>query len=103
MLSDHATVHELNRDFLSHDYETDVLSFPLSDNPDTSVVDGEVYVDLDTAHERCSEFGVTFKAETYRYVVHGLLHLLGYEDDTPALKNEMRQKEDFYLAGFIES
>ncbi len=103
MLSDHATVHALNREFLSHDYETDVLSFPMNDEPDPSVVDGEVYVDLDTAHERCSEFGTTFKAETYRYVVHGLLHLLGYEDESPALKKEMRKKEDLYLAGFIKS
>ncbi len=101
VLSDHATVHDLNRTYLAHDYETDVLSFPLSD--DLSLVEGEIYVDLDTAHERCAEFGATFELETYRYIVHGLLHLLGYTDETPDLKAGMKMKEDLYLSSVIKS
>ena len=103
VLSDHPTVLALNRTYLSHDYETDVLSFPLNEAPDSAVVDGEIYVDLDTAYERCSEFGVTFETEAYRYIVHGLLHLLGYTDETPAHKAGMKRKEDFYLAGVTKS
>ena len=102
VLSDHATVLELNKTYLSHDYITDVLSFPLND-PDGTAVDGEIYVDLDTALERHAEFGVTFQAEACRYIVHGLLHLLGYDDGTPAEKNTMRMKEDQYLEHVIKS
>jgi len=107
VLSDHATVHRLNRDYLSHDYETDVLSFSLQD-PDaasasddseaTPVVDGEVYVDLDTAAERCAEFNATFEEEALRYVLHGVLHLVGYDDATPEQRMHMRRLEDRYLA-----
>lgn len=98
ILTDHATVLDLNRTYLAHDYLTDVLSFPLGDDEDEAV-DGEVYVDLDTALERHGDFSVTFEEEAYRYVVHGLLHLIGYTDDTPAARQTMQRLEDKYLAG----
>lgn len=105
VLSDHATVRRLNREYLDHDYDTDVLSFSLRGGPDASadeasdgsVVDGEVYVDLDTAAERCAEFDATFEAEAQRYAVHGVLHLLGYDDATPEGQSTMRALEDRYL------
>lgn len=97
VLGDHATVLDLNKTYLSHDYITDVLSFPLNDT-DGTAVDGEIYVDLDTARERHAEFDVTFEAEACRYIVHGLLHLLGYRDATPAEKSTMKMKEDQYLS-----
>ncbi len=96
VLSDHATIHDLNRVYLSHDYETDVLSFSLSEGTEKEV-DGEVYVDLDTAHERCAEFDSSFQREAARYTVHGLLHLLGYDDATPEQKLVMRAREDAYF------
>lgn len=95
VLADHDTVLALNREYLDHDYVTDVLSFDLSDTPDR--IDGEIYVDLDTAAERHDEFGATFEEEACRYVVHGLLHLIGYDDATPADKAAMRRLEDRYL------
>ncbi len=97
VLSDHATVHQLNREYLSHDYETDVLSFSMSEGTENEV-DGEVYVDLDTAHERCAEFDSSYEEEAARYAIHGLLHLLGYDDATPDEKAMMRAREDAYLA-----
>lgn len=97
VLSDHATVHDLNREYLAHDYETDVLSFSMSEGTENEV-DGEVYVDLDTAHERCAEFDSSYEEEAARYAVHGLLHLLGYDDATPDEKAKMRAREDAYLA-----
>ncbi|RMF64358.1 MAG: rRNA maturation RNase YbeY, partial [Bacteroidetes bacterium] len=100
ILTDHATVLDLNRAYLHHDYLTDVLSFNLS-GPDDALLTGEVYVDLDTAAERHAEFGVTFEEEVFRYVVHGLLHLAGYEDATPAEKAAMHALEDRYLAGSV--
>lgn len=98
VLADRATVHRLNREFLGHDYPTDVLSFSLDEEAATQgIVDGEVYVDLDTAAERAPEFGTTFEDEAQRYVVHGLLHLMGYDDATEADRMAMREREDHYL------
>ncbi len=97
ILADHDTVLTLNREYLAHDYQTDVLSFPLGE-ADGAVIDGEVYVDLDTAAEQHESFSVSFEEEARRYVVHGLLHLMGYDDATDAERKAMRQLEDRYLA-----
>ena len=100
VLAGRALVRRLNRAHLGHDYATDVLSFSLAEAPPEEappVVDGEVYVDLDTAAERHAEFGASFEEEAHRYVVHGLLHLLGYDDATPAGRARMRRLEDHYL------
>ena len=99
VLADHATVRDLNRDWLGHDYDTDVVSFPLDDGAAARrEVDGEVYVDLDTAAERAPEFGAAFEQEALRYVLHGLLHLLGHDDATDEGRARMRALEDRYLA-----
>ena len=97
ILAGHDTVLDLNRTYLAHDYLTDVLSFPLSE-PDGATIDGEVYVDLDTAEEQHEAFAVSFEEEARRYVVHGLLHLIGYDDATDAERHAMRRLEDRYLA-----
>lgn len=98
VLADHATVRALNVAWLEHDYDTDVLSFAMDEDAAAQrVVDGEVYVDLDTAWERAAEFGQTPAAEARRYAVHGLLHLMGYDDATPADKAAMHRLEDRYL------
>ena len=99
ILGDHGLVHDLNREWLGHDYETDVVSFGLDDEaPGRGEIDGEVYVDLDTAAERAPEFGVSAEHEALRYVVHGVLHLVGYDDATDAEREAMRALEDRYLA-----
>ncbi len=97
VLTDHDTVRELNRAYLEHDYNTDVLSFSLLEDGDSDEVEGEVYVDLDTAEERHEEFDTSFEREAYRYVIHGVLHLLGYDDATEAGQQRMRCREDEYL------
>lgn len=94
VLSHRDAVHELNRAFLDHDYPTDVLSFLIVDTPP---FEGEVYVDLDTANERCIEFGSSFELEAYRYVVHGLLHLTGMNDGTTEERNQMHVAENAIL------
>lgn len=99
VLGDHALVHDLNREWLGHDIETDVVSFVLgAEAPARREIDGEVYVDLDTAAERAGEFGVTPEAEALRYVAHGVLHLAGHDDATDAQRDAMRALEDRYLA-----
>lgn len=96
VLTDHATVLDLNIAYLDHHYHTDVLSFAFHAASDP--VEGEVYVDLDTAAERHAEFGTSFEQEALRYVVHGVLHLIGYDDATLKEKQTMHDLEDRYLA-----
>lgn len=99
VLGDHRLVHDLNREWLGHDDETDVVSFVLDEDAQArGEIDGEVYVDLDTAAERAPEFGATMEQEALRYVVHGLLHLVGHDDATDAERASMRTLEDRYLA-----
>jgi len=108
VLTDHDTVRRLNQSYLDHDYDTDVLSFSLREGPAPSEaseeeVEGEVYVDLDTAAERHGEFDTSFEREAYRYVVHGLLHLIGYDDAQPSGQAKMREKEDQYLDAVLSA
>ncbi len=99
VLGDHALVHGVNRDWLGHDYETDVVSFGLDDDARArGALDGEVYVDLDTATERAPEFGASFEAEALRYVAHGVLHIAGHDDATDDQRAAMRALEDRALA-----
>ena len=99
VLGGHALVHDVNRDWLGHDYETDVVSFVLDEDARArGGLDGEVYVDLDTALERAPEFGATFEAEALRYVAHGVLHLAGHDDATDEMRTAIRALEDRYLA-----
>ena len=102
VLSDHDTVRRLNAAYLDHDYNTDVLSFPLrEEDAPAATVEGEVYVDLDTAEERHDDFDTTFEREAYRYVVHGVLHLVGYDDATEEGQEAMRTREDEYLEAVL--
>lgn len=93
---DHELIRRLNREYLEHDYNTDVLSFSLAEASDA--VEGEVYVDIDTAHERHGEFGEPVEREVARYVVHGVLHLCGYDDATEEQASHMHELEDRYLS-----
>lgn len=108
VLTDHEMVRRLNRSYLDHDYNTDVLAFSLRDEsvpdaPETEEegIEGEVYVDLDTAAERHEEFDTSFEREAYRYVIHGVLHLVGYDDATASGQDAMRRKEDQYLDAVV--
>ncbi|NNE70932.1 MAG: rRNA maturation RNase YbeY [Rhodothermales bacterium] len=96
VLSRRDRIHEMNREFLDHDYPTDVISFPITEQRDA--LEGEVYVDLDMAADRAREFGETFRREAARYVVHGLLHLAGHDDATDSQRNRMRVLENRYLS-----
>lgn len=96
VLTGHKLVHELNTQYLDHDYNTDVLSFLLSEADDT--LEGEVYVDVETAAERCGEFHTSVLEEIVRYVVHGVLHLTGLDDSTKEERQNMARLEDEILS-----
>lgn len=97
--SNHSTVRQLNREFLDHDFDTDVLAFRYSEQD--ADLEGEIYVDVDTAHERHNEFEASFEEEVLRYAIHGALHLVGYTDDTDVRKAAIRTLEDRYLSETI--
>ena len=86
---------EINREFLQHDFYTDIITFPLS-QPRHPMV-GEIYISVDRVRENAREFGSTIKKELLRVIFHGALHLCGYGDKTPSEERKMRQLEEKYL------
>jgi probable rRNA maturation factor len=95
---DDPTIHQINRQFLQHDYPTDVLSFLLERSEDR--LEGEVIASADTAIRSAAEFGWQPADELLLYVIHGTLHLVGYDDLAPQLLAEMRERERGYLKHF---
>ena len=89
---------EMNRQFLGHDYYTDVITFDYSERRCTRVVAGDVFIDVETVADNARLYGATRLEEMRRVVVHGLLHLCGQRDKTPTANRQMHRKEDRYLA-----
>ncbi|HEV3414158.1 MAG TPA: rRNA maturation RNase YbeY [Puia sp.] len=87
---------EINRQFLQHDYYTDIITFPLSERGQP--ISGEIYISVDRVRENAREFGSSLKDELLRVIFHGALHLCGYSDKTSPQQGKMRQLEDKYLA-----
>ena len=87
---DDPTIHRLNRQFLEHDYPTDVLSFVLEPPPQ---LEGEIIASIDTARTEAAEAGWAAEDELLLYVVHGALHLAGHLDKDPEDAAEMRAAE----------
>lgn len=100
-----ARLLEMNRQYLGHDYYTDVITFDYSDRRDTRTVSGDVFIDVETVADNARQYGATARCEMRRVVVHGLLHLCGQGDKTPRTRATMRRKEDKYLRllGHMES
>ncbi len=92
---DDKAIHELNKKYLHHDYVTDVISFPLGE--DDGVIEGEIYVCVDQAKRQAEEYTVTHRQELSRLVIHGVLHIIGYDDTAPDERSSMKEKEDTYL------
>ncbi|MDB2687151.1 rRNA maturation RNase YbeY [Mariniblastus sp.] len=97
---DDPTIRKLNQQYLQHDYETDVISFVLDWNEDTGSLSGQLIVSTDTAATLADDVGSTMQEELLLYVIHGMLHLVGYDDKQPAAALEMRAAEKEYLSRF---
>ena len=89
---------EMNRQFLGHDYFTDVITFDYSDRRGARIVSGDVFIDVETVADNARLYGASRLDEMRRVVVHGLLHLCGQGDKTPRANRQMHRKEDKYLA-----
>lgn len=92
---------EINRQFLQHDYYTDIITFDLSPSQST-VIQGEIYISTDRVRDNAARFGKTIQNELHRVIFHGLLHLCGYGDKTPVQEMEMRKMEDRYLKKYFD-
>ena len=86
---------EVNRQFLGHDYYTDVITFDYST---ASTLNGDIFISLDTVRSNAEIVGVSFEQELHRILIHGILHLTGQGDKTPETKAEMTEKENRALA-----
>jgi probable rRNA maturation factor len=93
-------MHALNRQYLQHDYPTDVLSFVLAHDERAGSLVGEVIASSDYAAREAAEYGWTTDDELLLYIVHGCLHLVGYDDTTAKGKAAMRAAEAKYLQQF---
>jgi probable rRNA maturation factor len=94
---DNPTIHTLNKRYLEHDEPTDVLSFPLSE-PTAKKLAGELVIGAEVAKAQAEERGHDVQAELTLYVIHGILHLCGHDDQTTAGAARMRERERHYLA-----
>ena len=82
---------EVNRQFLGHDYYTDVITFDYST---ASTLNGDIFISLETVRSNAEMMGVSFDAELLRIIIHGVLHLTGQGDKTPETKEQMTAKEN---------
>lgn len=88
---------QMNKEFLQHDYFTDIITFDYSDRKGSGVVSGDVFIDVETVADNARIYGYTKLEEMRRVVVHGVLHLCGQKDKTPRANAQMHRKEDKYL------
>jgi rRNA maturation RNase YbeY len=88
----------INKLYLNHDYYTDIITFDYSENDRLS---GDLFISLQTVKTNSEKFKTKYDEELRRAMIHGILHLCGYEDNTPSKKKIMREKEEEALGGII--
>lgn len=89
---------ELNRKHLKHDYYTDIITFDYSDRQD--IISGDLYISTDRTSDNARKYGIPKENEIKRVMVHGILHLAGYNDHTDIEIALIREKEELYLSLF---
>ena len=91
---------KINKDYLSHDYYTDIISFDLSEVPGQLI--GEVYISVDRVKDNAKTHGTSLKEELHRVIFHGALHFCGYKDKKPSDTKKMREMEDRWLNAYMK-
>ncbi len=89
-------LREVNKQYLDHDYYTDIITFDQAETEGD--VAGDLYISIDRIQDNANELAVSFEQELHRVLIHGVLHLIGYDDLTDEGETEMRQLEDQALA-----
>lgn len=100
ILIDDEYLRKLHRDFLNDDTFTDVMTFNLGGEDD---IEGEIYISVDRAKRYAMEFNVLPEEEIARLIIHGLLHLNGFDDQTVEEREKMREMEAFYLRKYAQN
>jgi probable rRNA maturation factor len=91
----------INREFLHHDFFTDIITFDLSEKGQP--INAEIYISVDRVGENAADYSSSFKKELHRVIFHGALHLCGYKDKKPKDVQLMRQMEDEWLVLYSRS
>lgn len=95
---DSKTLLQVNIDFLGHNYDTDIITFNYSDNID--ILNGELLISYDMAVENAKRFNCSLNSEIIRLVIHGILHMTGYDDMNPEDRKKMKRKENYFVKLF---
>lgn len=91
---------DLNKRYFNKNSVTDVISFNLDDSFTDDLLEGEVYIDTQQIARQAKEYETSFDDELNRIVIHGILHIIGYDDQSKDEKRKMTDKEDYYLSEF---
>jgi len=95
ILCDDNYLHSINREYLKQNTLTDIITFPLTE--EESLIGGDIYISLPRVIDNAKKFRQNRLEEFHRVVIHGVLHLIGYNDSSAKEKSEMRAKENYYL------
>jgi len=99
VFTDDKNLLAINKKYLNHNFLTDIITFELS-NKDLPIT-AEVYISAERVKENAGIHKTTFKKELHRVIFHGALHLCGYNDKTSRQVNQIRKREDYYLAKYF--
>lgn len=93
-------LHQINLSYLNHDTYTDIITFNYNEE---TTISGDIFISIERVTENANKFNVLFDNELKRVMIHGILHLLDYNDKTPNQQKEMKTKEDFYLSSTLHN